>query len=58
MGFWEPLRVLLKGGFRNRPGQVYYENRGRFLEDAIFKTLPDAPFGEGLAEWARERLGA
>ncbi|HYR07234.1 MAG TPA: hypothetical protein VEQ60_05685 [Longimicrobium sp.] len=36
---------------RNRPGQVYYENRGRFLEDAIFKTLPQAPFGEGLGHW-------
>ncbi|HEX2080257.1 MAG TPA: hypothetical protein VHG08_21320 [Longimicrobium sp.] len=36
---------------RNRPTQVYYENRGRFLEDAIFKTLPDAPFGEGLGHW-------
>ncbi|HEX6910233.1 MAG TPA: hypothetical protein VF142_07555, partial [Longimicrobium sp.] len=36
---------------RARPGQVYYENRGRFLEDAIFKTLPQAPFGEGLGHW-------
>jgi hypothetical protein len=36
---------------RNRPGQVYYENRGRFLEDAIYKTLPNAPFGEGLGHW-------
>ena len=36
---------------RNRPGQIYYENRGRFLEDAIFKTLPDAPLGEGLGHW-------
>jgi hypothetical protein len=36
---------------RNRPGQVYYDNRGRFLEDAIFKTLPNAPFGEGLGHW-------
>jgi hypothetical protein len=36
---------------RARPGQVYYENRGRFLEDAIFKTLPNAPFGEGLGHW-------
>jgi hypothetical protein len=36
---------------RARPGQVYYENRGRFLEDAIFKTLPRAPFGEGLGHW-------
>ena len=36
---------------RARPGQVYYENRGRFLEDALFKTLPRAPFGEGLGHW-------
>ncbi|MBW3570465.1 MAG: hypothetical protein KY467_05115 [Gemmatimonadetes bacterium] len=36
---------------RNRPTQVYYENRGRFLEDALFKTLPNAPFGEGLGHW-------
>lgn len=36
---------------RARPGQVYYENRGRFLEDALFKTLPQAPFGEGLGHW-------
>ena len=36
---------------RARPTQVYYENRGRFLEDALFKTLPQAPFGEGLGHW-------
>jgi hypothetical protein len=36
---------------RARPGQVYYDNRGRFLEDALFKTLPRAPFGEGLGHW-------
>lgn len=36
---------------RARPGQVYYENRGRFLEDALFKTLPRAPLGEGLGHW-------
>lgn len=36
---------------RARPSQVYYENRGRFLEDAIFKTLPRAPLGEGLGHW-------
>lgn len=36
---------------RSRPTQVYYENRGRFLEDAIFKTLPRAPLGEGLGHW-------
>lgn len=36
---------------RASPSQVYYQNRGRFLEDAIFKTLPQAPFGEGLGHW-------
>jgi len=36
---------------RAAPSQVYYENRGRFLEDALFKTLPQAPLGEGLGHW-------
>jgi hypothetical protein len=36
---------------RASPGQVYYDNRGKFLEDALFKTLPRAPFGEGLGHW-------
>jgi hypothetical protein len=33
------------------PGQVYYDNRGRFLEEALFETLPRAPLGEGLGHW-------
>jgi hypothetical protein len=33
------------------PGTVYYQNRGRFLEEALFRTLPRAPFGEGLGHW-------
>ncbi|MBB4638993.1 hypothetical protein [Longimicrobium terrae] len=35
----------------SKPGQVYYDNRGRFLEDALTKTLPRAPMGEGLGHW-------
>lgn len=31
--------------------QVYYENRGHFLEEALFVTLPRAPLGEGLGHW-------
>jgi hypothetical protein len=31
--------------------QVYYDNRGRFLEDAFLVTLPRAPLGEGLGHW-------
>lgn len=36
---------------RQPASRVYYENRGQFLEDALFKTLPNAPFGEGLGHW-------
>ncbi|HET7464306.1 MAG TPA: hypothetical protein VFJ82_23815 [Longimicrobium sp.] len=35
----------------NRPGAVYYNERGRFFSDAINKTLPEAPFGKGLGHW-------
>ncbi|HEX8390709.1 MAG TPA: hypothetical protein VF665_00010 [Longimicrobium sp.] len=35
----------------SRPGQVYYDNRGHFLEEAFTKTLPNAPLGEGLGHW-------
>lgn len=34
-----------------QPGAVYYQHRGRFLEDALLRTLPRAPFGEGLGHW-------
>lgn len=36
---------------QGKPSQVYYDNRGRFLEDAFTKTLPQAPLGEGLGHW-------
>jgi hypothetical protein len=36
---------------RSAPATVYYENRGRFLEDALLETLPRAPLGEGLGHW-------
>ncbi len=35
----------------NRPGAVYYNERGHFLYDAISKTLPESPFGMGLGHW-------
>lgn len=34
-----------------RPGQVYYNERGRFFSDALNKTLPAAPLGTGLGHW-------
>jgi hypothetical protein len=34
-----------------KPGEVYYENRGRFLESTFTEVLPDYPFGAGLGRW-------
>ncbi len=33
------------------PGQVYYSNRGIFLEDTFTTFLPENPFGCGLGRW-------
>jgi hypothetical protein len=33
------------------PRQVYYENRGHFLEQTLFYTLPRWPLGAGLGRW-------
>ncbi len=35
----------------NDPGQVYYKNRGHFLEDTITKLVPAYPLGAGLGRW-------
>jgi hypothetical protein len=35
----------------NRPGAVYYSERGHFLADAFNRLLPEAPFGRGLGHW-------
>lgn len=32
-------------------GTVYYANRGTFLEDTIYRVLPEYPFGAGLGRW-------
>jgi hypothetical protein len=32
-------------------GQVYYKNRGHFLEDTVFRLLPEYPLGAGLGRW-------
>jgi hypothetical protein len=36
---------------RDRPGAVYYNERGHFLQDALTNQLPNAPFGSGLGRW-------
>jgi hypothetical protein len=36
---------------RERPGAVYYSNRGHFFEDAVFRQLPQEPLGAGLGHW-------
>jgi len=32
-------------------GDVYYNNRGHFLEDTVKELLPQYPFGAGLGRW-------
>ncbi len=34
-----------------RPDEVYYNNRGRFLDFTINELLPRFPFGAGLGRW-------
>ncbi|MGH7272380.1 MAG: hypothetical protein ACREJ3_18275, partial [Polyangiaceae bacterium] len=41
------LSTLLNGD----PGQVYYSNRGTFLEDTIYNLVPQYPLGAGLGRW-------
>lgn len=36
---------------RDRPSQVYYANRGMFLEETFTRILPEYPFGAGLGRW-------
>ncbi len=37
--------------FAASPDTVYHENRGQFLQDTIFKFLPQYPWGAGLGRW-------
>lgn len=36
---------------QDRPGQIYYSNRGIFLENTINELLPLYPLGAGLGRW-------
>ncbi len=36
-------------------GNVYYKNRGGFLEQTVFELLPQYPFGAGLGRWGMTR---
>lgn len=33
------------------PGQVYYSNRGHFLQQTVEELLPQYPFGAGMGRW-------
>jgi hypothetical protein len=37
--------------FADKPAEVYYSNRGRFLEETVTELLPKYPLGAGLARW-------
>jgi hypothetical protein len=41
------LETLTEG----RPDEVYYNNRGHFLEDTFAYALPEFPLGAGLGRW-------
>ena len=41
------LSTLVEG----KPGEVYYRNRGHFLEDTVYRLAPTYPLGAGLARW-------
>ena len=43
----ERLETLIQGDV----GNVYYQNRGRFLEQTFNHLLPTYPLGAGLARW-------
>lgn len=36
---------------QDRPGAVYYKNRGHYLEETINVLLPQYPLGAGLGRW-------
>jgi hypothetical protein len=37
--------------FASDPGEVYYSNRGMFLQHTFVDLLPDYPIGAGLGRW-------
>lgn len=37
------------------PDTVYYQNRGRFLEETVTHTVPEYPIGAGLGRWGMTR---
>lgn len=37
--------------FADEPSNVYYSNRGRFLEHTLEEVLPEYPLGAGLGRW-------
>jgi hypothetical protein len=37
------------------PDTVYYQNRGRFLEETITQHVPEHPAGAGLGRWGMTR---
>ena len=37
--------------FDEKPGEIYYSNRGHFLEETVTVLLPQYPLGAGLGRW-------
>lgn len=47
----QSVKSRLSSLIEYRPSEVYYRNRGIFLEQTINELLPQYPFGAGLGRW-------
>jgi hypothetical protein len=47
----EAMTNRLSTLIEDEPGEVYYSNRGHFLDDTINVLLPKYPLGAGLGRW-------
>jgi hypothetical protein len=47
----ETVTSRLSTLIEDKPADVYYSNRGHFLEDLVYELLPKYPVGAGLGRW-------
>ena len=47
----ESVTSRLETLVEDRASEVYYANRGRFLEETVDELLPRYPFGAGMGRW-------
>jgi len=47
----DAVTARIESLFADKPSEVYYQNRGRFLDQTVNELLPQYPLGAGLARW-------